>query len=345
MKKACLVVTLWAGLAPAGAAPPFPSLRVVASWELPPELRVADVRFASERSVFLVGPSGLVRWELVPGKSLWALEAGLGAPGVAAMVSRVAYSDPWVVTAGPVRDLAWRNRRTGAFGRSPLGLISDVDVANGKVAVVGCQKDEANRWCVDGSLVFWGDLTAPRVTWQPLYLSPLGASPWTVLRCGALHLGQVRFLPDGGLAAFPGFEEGLFFYGPDGKLRRVVPTASLGFSCACDLSEEASDRVIGSGVAQLAWLNTHTVADELLPAADGAVLVLRSPPQEKVRWELLLVRTDGTTAHQPLPLPGERRNAFLDGDASGRKVVFLERVYRTERDDNVPAPRLWLLEW
>lgn len=324
-----------------------PSFHVTFDAPLPAEMRWAqDVRWASAGEIFVTaGRAGVHRLQLR--KPLQVMETVVGGETVRGgffFSSRLAASDGTVLTASPFAGFAWKStsgrQSTSVDGKHPFATIVDVDVHGKDVVVLGADRDARGQWAQEGAIVWRGSIASGGAELYPLHYSTAGTRAGSLNNCGPFEMGAVRFLPDGSFVVVPGFEPGVFLYDPSGRLKRTWATDRLGFEDRCKLTREAGDEYAKNADLRDAWLNRHTVVEEIVPLASGPGLILRSFDGQKVVWSLLLLEMSGRYRKIPIPVTSSSRLAHLRADVRGDSVVFLVVQYGPLRKPPLEQPRV-----
>jgi hypothetical protein len=333
----------WAlfGLAAAAAAALRPSaapapggLRILSDVALPPALAWAsDVRWASERSVYLavpmvgivevsVDPAGPPPREAIPGSSK---------PGGFRGCQRVAASSTYLVAAAPVFSLTWRRLDDPIRKEAAFEVIEAIDARENQLVVVGARRDGDGKFGADGAIAWIGSLDKQLADLRPLLFDVAGAGVPTMNRCLGTQLAATRFLADGSLLVLPGVQPGLSLYDRQGKLLRTWDTAAMGIDADCPgLSEAAGARLARNGRERQLWLNQRRGVDAVVPLPEGPGLVVRRVEKNRTLWDLKLIRRGGPPASVAVPIEGPTEFYVLAGDARAGTIVFLlrEKVFR-----------------
>jgi hypothetical protein len=108
------------------------------------------------------------------------------------------------------------------------------------------------------------------------------------------------------------------------------------------LSEKEAAGLIGRAADRYAWLNRRQTVDTLLPLDQGPGLVVRRVESGRTRWDLKLLRHDGSIETYAIPIEGSSEFFHLRGDARSGRIVFLlsETVFRGGNKEQRAAPRL-----
>lgn len=142
-------------------------------------------------------------------------------------------------------------------------------------------------------------------------------------RCGILGLGAARFLADGSIVLAPGVEDGVYLYGSRGELVYTWSSEEAGFFTGCRLSEEEVNLLSADERRRFAWLDRRPVLEDILPLGKDPALVIRSVDGETTRWELVVLRRDGTMDRLALPFTSKGPHSHIRGDVREGKMVFV----------------------
>ncbi|MGC8915952.1 MAG: hypothetical protein ACP5NF_03135 [Thermoanaerobaculum sp.] len=324
---------VFAGWVLAGAltgAPAFAGWAVRWHVQIPQDLSASDLRWgtkgffvlsAKKQAIFGPLPVGVAQ---LPAGNMVLVR---GQPGMPWLPANFASDGRFWVVSAPSQELSWTDGQ-GHFGRKYVGVVNDVDAASGLVAMIGCTANEANRWALDGGLVFLGSLGRDLEDLRPIYHTEQVGEASPMVRCGMLRLGRLRFLSDGTLVAFPGVVPGLLFFDRDGNLVRMLGTEALGLDTGCEVTYDSAlfNDLLTDDKTPFAFLNQRRTVDEILPLGQGPGLVVRVFADGTTRWELVVVGKGGTATREPLPLPpGGPFSRIAGGDVSGGNVLLLRR--------------------
>ncbi len=322
-----------------------PAIEVVREVRLPPTLRWSmDVRWAGDSTLFLAaGKVGV--YELQVGSGVLSSRKVLFPEledGRLWLSARLAVSPSFLVAAAPVHSLAWK-RRDGSSSSPelPFAAVVDMDMHQDRMLVLGAQRDDEGVWSPDGAIAWLGSLGAELGDLTPVFFSRDGAGARNMGDCAVLETGAVRFLADGSFLIVPGVEEGVFLYGPTGRLVRTWQADAIGLDVGCDLSPELHRRLASDGhFRQLDYLNRRRTLDEILPLASGPALVVREVSQGSTSWRLELLHPDGSVASAALPVRSGSAYSHIRGDVLGDEVVLLMLEYGDLDVPPAEPPRL-----
>ncbi|HVT57504.1 MAG TPA: hypothetical protein VHR45_03815 [Thermoanaerobaculia bacterium] len=347
---------LWVAalVALAGAAPPappsVPALRIISETVLPPGLEKAvDVRWASDRAVYLplmkdgtveasVDPAGPPPREMIPGAN---------APGGWSFNVKVGASSSYLVVAGPLFGLTWRELDKPLRQEAVFEFIDDLDVAGKQLLVLGARRDAKNDFAPDGTIAWIGSLDKGLADLRPVLADSRGAGAPNMVACALFEMGGVRFLADGSFVVVPGVQPGAYLYDAKGKLLRTWDTGAVGLDSDCASVSEAEHRRMAVDFdARVAWLNRRRTLDEILPLPQGAGLVVRSVVDGRPHWQLKLLRpSGGVVATYDIPIAPDSPRSHLRGDVRGGRIVFVLCTYEQDiKTKRRPASRLILAE-
>ncbi len=339
------------GLGLALAVPPpatAAALRVLAEQELPAVLlRARDVRWAGEDSVFLVAvEAGAFRVSLGDTEPrLESLIAGGKGLKQVWLSSRVAATPQFLVVAGPIWEVAWKDRGGGELRREvAFDFIEDMDASGGKVLVLGAQRGEDGTFAPDGGVAWLGSLERGLSDFEAVQYSTAGPGAQPMAFCGNFEIGQVRFLTDGSFVVVPGFEPGVFLFDHTGRLRHTWETEPLGLEARCDFSDEKHVVYARDPEARWAWINQFDIVDDILPLPQGPALVIRSVSREGTRWRLVALRRDGAPLTWEVPISTPTTMTHLRGDLRGQRLVFLVFEEGRPGSPDAVSPRLVITE-
>ncbi len=339
-----LLLVLLAASAPP-AAPPTLRISSEITLSTPALERAKDIRWASESSVFLaLATEGTVEINLDPANlAPKEMIAGSMKPGGFWGSERVAASSRFLVAAGPALSLTWRRLDDPARVEQAFEGIQAIDVRDNRLAILGVRRDEQREVGKDGAIAWTGSLDKQLEDLKPFFYDIAGPGAMAMRRCIVTPLGAARFLADGSLVVVPGVQPGVYLYDLQGKLVRTWDSASLGMDADClSLSEQEATGLIGRAVDRYTWLNRRQTVDTLLPLDQGPGLVVRRVESGRTRWDLKLLRHDGSIETYAIPIEGSNEFFHLRGDARSGRIVFLlnETVFRGGDKEQRAAPRL-----
>jgi len=336
--------------APHPSAGPL-SLRILSDTALPANEYATEIRWASEHSVYLGrGINGLVELNLpleAAATPVQELIPGRSKPGGFWSIHLLAASSQYLVAAAPAYTLTWRRISDPARVEVPFMDAQGIDVRENRLAILGLQKDDQGKPGPDGAIAWVGSLDKKLADLKPLLYDVGGPGAPSMDRCVATPLGAVRFLADGSLVVVPGVQAGVNLYDAQGKLVRTWDTGALGIDTDCaSLSYEQSRRLMAHGVESQAWLNQRRTVETVLPLPQGIGLVVRRFEQGRSRWDLKLLRPDGSVETYPVPIEGSNGFFHVLGDARSGKIVFLlrEYLYVSQGRQHATPPRVLVAE-
>jgi hypothetical protein len=328
---------LWVGAsAPPRTGPPPASspktLKILSEGALavPAYLRAVDVRWAGDRRVYLgLAVDGMVEVDVDPaGSEPKEIFPGRSKAGTQWSSSYVAASARYLVAAGPAYSLGWRRKDAPETSTFTFDSIAAVDVQENRLAVVGLRRDEQNRFAPDGAIAWIGSLDRQLADLKPILYDAAGPGAPTMNRCAASWLAATRFLADGSLVVLPGAQPGIQIYDPAGKLLRTWDTARLGIDTDCaTLTDEQAQRLTAHGTERQAWVNQRRTVDAILPLPQGIGFVVRRVEQERTKWDLKVLRPEGSIQTFAIPIEGSNGAFHLRADVRGGKLVFLLHEY------------------
>lgn len=336
-----------AGPAPAPAAAPPASSKAIkilkdSALPVPAYEWASDVRWASDRRVYLaLGIAGTVEADLDPaGAAPKQMIPGRDKPGGLWAASHLGASARYFVAAAPAHLLTWRQLQKPELATYAFDAIQAVDVRENRLAVVGAQRD-GDRYAPDGAIAWIGSLDRQLSDLKPILYDMGGPGVPTMNRCLAFSLAAARFLVDGSLVVLPGVQPGVNLYDREGKLLRTWDTASLGIDTDCaSLSDEQSRYLAAHGTERRVWLNLRRTVEALLPLSQGIGFVIRRVEHGETRWDLKVLRPDGSIRVYAIPIHGSNSFFHLTADVRGRRAVFVlhESLYSGDgRNHPVPA--------
>jgi hypothetical protein len=326
--------------------------------------RANDIRWLNDnRAALSVGTEGTFSIGLRPDHEV----ARLLPAGIPWLAKRLAVSDGEVLVAASLRELVRVRHGSAAEGFLEFESIEDIDARGGRVAVLGTRFGPDRTPSPDGALAWTA--TIAELPWRsrdpraPVGNSPPPrgarsralAFPFTSVsysrqgpgsngmsNCSLFAIGAVRFMPSGELFVLPGAEPGAFLYAADGTLVRAWPGNPLGVVVPClDMEEELEYQLSGSERQRLRWLNQRTIADDVLPADQGPVVVVRRVGPHGPRWHAVaLSRETGETRTFELPFSGSPVSR-LHADVRAGRALFL-RYEAGHPADATEPPGIWI---
>ena len=324
---------------------PEPAIQILSERELPASLaKATDVRWASAGSIYLaLRDQGVVETPLEPAPALpREVVAGRAQLGGFFYSTLLGASARHLVAAAPGMaftsvDLGTQIRRDEAFD-----AIHALDVQGDRLLILGMRRDEQMKVGTDGAIAWLGSLDKKLADLRPVAYDATGPGIRNMMRCGGMRLGGVRFLTDGRFVVVPGVQSGVQLYDREGKAIRSWDTGPLGIDSDCGaLSEEASRALIASIEDREEWTSRQRTVDTVLPLPEGIGLVLRSKEDGRLRWDLVVLKMDGSTSQHHLPVEAGSGFFHLRGDSLSGKMIFLLSEERA-KDHKYPAPRLFV---
>lgn len=267
--------------------------------------------------------------------------------------NRLAVSKTYLVTAAPFGIVEWKPR-DGSSGWQrdvPMSVIVDFDVHGDRVLLLGARRVRLTAgakpvWAPEGGILFSGELEGDLGALQRRMTARSGidGKAMEMARCQVLEPGAVRFLSDGRYAVLPGVQPGVLVYGADGRLLRAWETEPLGIYDECDIGPEEQERISVDLSQRIAWWQSHTVTNDLVPWGDGFAVVVREPTEGGAVWRLVPFGDEGPEESLPLPVDGSSEGLHLRGDVRGGRLLLL--LFDYEEVDGAPRnrPRLLVLE-
>jgi hypothetical protein len=214
----------------------------------------------------------------------------------------------------------------------------DIDLDSGRLLVLGMRAAPGDP-APQGEIAWLFDLRSG--VGRPILFSQSGPGAPAIVRCGLLATGAVRFLRDGGFVVAPGIDDGIRWFDPEGRLKRVWTSAELGLDTGCPLSADEAKLFAQSSAPRPAWLDARRVVDEILATPAGPVVVVRSTRDGTPVWSAILLDLNGNAHRFPLPIPGPEPGQRLKGDARENRVVLLVEKWVGD----APGSRLLWGEW
>ncbi len=339
------LLTVGAVLAAETAAP---GVKVLRELLLPAGLeRANDIRWPEEGTAWIsAGRSGTFALSLAePGQTPRLLAES--PPGAMGLHYSLAWAAPRLWLAAPVRALGWRELRDGQLlpgGYTPgLDFIGDIDAFADRALVLGAGRGKDGKFSPDGAIAWLGIIAGRELALKPVMFSSSGPGAETMDHCGIFGEGKVRFLADGSFLIVPGVEPGVFWFDPEGKLKRTWTSEELGLDGGCTVKRPDVMRYSTDEAARYRErINQRVVVDEILALPQGPALVTRRRREGVVRWSLLRLAATGEVRSEALPLTSPEERAHLRGDSRGQRVLLLLRVVDPDRQE--AARKLQVLE-
>jgi len=334
------IATLAAFLvAAAGVA--APSIITVREVELPPNTTAMDVRWASDKSVYVVDfRKGLLETELDDvAKQKTLLAGGRLSPALAGTTTSLflpeflGVSRDYVVVGAPLRQIAWREREASTFSQEVFADAFDVDVWKDRAVVYGVRGDAYGKWGSVGATLWLVSLSPGR-----LYFNGITASPaLAVHRCAFPGIGVVRFFPDGRFIYVPGVEPGMQLFDSAGRLIRTWSTEPLGVDDHCRITEAQAEAFGESSDLRAQWMNQRQIVQEVVPLPEGPLVIVRRVVNGATTWQGTLLAFDSKPVRVSIPITSPSPNAHLHADIKGDRIVFLISDLPTQKPVTVPA--------
>lgn len=312
------------------AASPPPALRILSDRELPPQLlKAVDVRWASERSVYLT----LTKWGTVEavldplGSKIKEVVPGAAKPDGFWGSSHVGASPEYLVVAGPAFALTWRKAADPLRREIAFDGIEDIDVSGRRLAVLGVRRDDKGRFAPEGAIAWLGSLDKGLTDLRPILFDSRGAGAPSLSACANFELGAVRFLQDGTLLVVPGSQAGAHLYDAQGRLIRTWDTVSLGLDNDCPSLQPEQVQQLRHPGPRVTWLNQRRTLEDILPLPEGPGLLVRSVSQGRPSWQLKVLSRDGSGV-KTYAVPASPVNdlSHLRGDVRNGKILLLMRT-------------------
>jgi hypothetical protein len=324
------------------STPPRPApttLVVQFERELPPGL-YGDIRWLDDQTVALTtGKSGLqsLRVDAADAPPNVVVPGGAGRAAFRVAVD-VAVSERFIAIGGRIFQFTWFDRLAQKL-EPPRALetVLDLDLFDDRLLVLGAEKGK-EIMVPDGAIAWIGSVTKAMADRKPVHFSEDGPGA-PRMYCSPVGFGAVRFLADGSFVIVPGVEPGVFWYEPDGKLRRTWETSTLGIDDACPDDEKKRDEISAFPAPRIAWLKKHRIVDDVIALPSGPGLIVRDPqPNGETRWRLLALARDGAFKTWSVPITATAPVAHLTADVRGERIAFVTFVLALE--DPAPIPRL-----
>jgi hypothetical protein len=305
------------------------------------------VRWAGEAAlVVLDGEKGALRLPVnIKGDPEVLIPIG-NAPGEIFHGHRLASSEGFVVVAALANAVAWRDLTSNAsIGPMFYAGVMDMDLVGDRIAILGAYRDREGAWIPDGAIVRRGMLSGFPYELESVLISPEGPGASDMTRCGVLPVGGLRFLEDGSLLVVPGVHPGIFLVNPDGTVHAVWDSDEIGITLRCDVSEEEGYVLMRDPEARWGWLSKRSTVDGIIPLGQDAGLIVRRPGPDGVRWDLVVLRRDGSFETLVLPVESPSLTAHLRGDTRGDRIVLALSEVSWPGRDRVQEPELIYLRW
>lgn len=310
-----------------------PLLRIESERALEEPLsRAMDVRWASPKVVFIAAAANGVFSLDVTNPDLLprVVVAGGGTPRESRSgqneiwhAARLGKSPQLLVVAAGAFTVAWKAATSQTLTVGALEGPVDVDVFQDHLLLLGARFDDKRRKAPDGAIAWKGVLGESLDNLEPVFFSAAGPGAEPMTECFFMELGAVRFLRDGSYVIAPGVEPGIFWFEPQGKLKRVWENTPFGLSgpYSCD------DRLSADPDARETWINQRIIIDDILPFPEGPGLILRQHQDGRTTWKLELLHEDGSTRSVAIPIVSTTGKGHLRGDVLESRIAFLALEY------------------
>lgn len=311
-------------------------MRVLSDRSLPNSLgRVGDLRWATSDALYLAaGKNGGLRLQFEPN---WGKQEVLVPTGRSLWVAaRIGASAQYVAVAAPAHTVSWLKLSTGELRAVPLYSVVDLDVFEGRLVVLGTQKDESERYAPDGAMAWVGSLDKDLSDLKPVHYSLSGPGSRGMAACGAFETGAVRFLKDGSFVVVPGVEPGIFLYDRNGKLLRTWETQKIGLDAECGLTDEQMYLLSASLEPRAVWINQRRTLDDVVALPQGAGLLVRQAQKGATVWDFHVLQRDGTVTSSRLPFRLPSPHWHLRADVRGDRIAFLLMEYSLSSQPSTP---------
>jgi hypothetical protein len=293
---------------------------------LPQSSVAMDVRWASDKSVFLADLAGgvvetdLTRVEistqLLPSKR--QMKPQPGTTKSLFLPEFIGASRDYIAVASALWQIAWKPRNGGEFRAETFANALDIDVWKDSAILFGVRGDSTGHWGNVGATLWLLSFKADQVYFKPITASPSEA----MHKCAFEGIGAVRFFPDGRFIYVPGVEPGMELYDSTGRLIRRWSTEPLGVDDHCRVTEAQSDALARIAVRS-EWLNHRQVVDEVLPIVEGPLVIVRQPTPKGTSWHAFLVPFEGEPERVAIPITSPSKFAHLRADLKGDRIIFL----------------------
>jgi hypothetical protein len=324
-----------------------PQVRVSRDYALPPEASVArDIRWAGDHAVYVaMARGGVVRYELASATLSAARPVipGEKMSGGFFFSALLGVSPRYLLDSSTFGMLGWKNlgKASGIEGTANVSEILAVDLHEDHIVVLGADRDRNDVWSPDGAIAWRGSISSSFRDRKPILFSasPLrgGKKAMSVADCRVMHMGAVRFLPDGSVVVVPGVEPGAYLFDSAGRLKRTWPTHGL-FTDECKLGPAEVDVYHRNLKARDVWLNAHSIVDDLLPLDTGAGVLVRTVSGGVTRWAMVVLGVDGSISSSQLPITSPSTRTHIRVDRRGDALAFLLTENFDFRNERPSAP-------
>lgn len=303
-----------------------PGLRTFSDRPLPAEQRiVVDVRWTGDDVILLAaGRNGALRVRFLPDwgrpESVFSVSTGRSVWGA----SHLGVSGKYLAASPGAFAVSWKKLPDGVLETEAFQIVADLDVHEDRLLVLGGRFDEEGRFATDGAIAWIGSLGKGLRDLKPVRYSTDGPGAYSMGACGPYPLGGVRFLADGRFVVVPVVEPGAFLHDATGKLLRTWDTAALGIDVDCrKLKEEQMSHLLADLPAREAWLAQRRIVDDVLPLRQGPGLLVRRVEKGGTRWQLIVLKLDGTTSTVEVPFTCPSPKCHARADVRGDRIAFL----------------------
>jgi len=316
-----------------------PTVVVNADRRLPAVLRSAlDVRWSDDHSVVVNGAIGgaySLDVDAPPPVEARTIPLATDA-GPFAYPIRLALSKEWLAAASTHGELAWRRRSDNVMKTKPFGVVSDIDVFQDRILILGGQRDEKKKWSPDGAIAWTATLGRNLSDMKPVLFANDGPATKLMGYCDFLDMGAVRYLADGSFIVVPGVQPGILQYDKAGKLVKTWP--STAFEDHCTMTLESATFLRTHPAERVAWTNRKRIVDDVVALPSGPAVVVRFVDGSTTSWELVPVAGGAAI---PIPLKGSAQ-AHLKIDVRGNRLALLVTELGFVGAPQLAPPRLAL---
>jgi hypothetical protein len=317
-----------------------PSVVAVRDTTAAPNAMLTDVRWATDSSVFVCDLNeGVFEMPLAKTRESKSMlkggsfrKPGSGATTSLFLPAYIGVSKDYVVAGALLRQVAWKARNGETFIQAPFANALDVDVWNDRAIVLGVRGDDGMHWGSVGATLWLVSLSHDRADFKGITAS----APDAMRKCGFEGIGAVRFYPDGRFVHIPGVTPGMELYDRSGKLIRRWNTDILSVDDHCNVTAAQAD-AFAEATVRADWMNRRQIVDEVLPLAEGPLVIVRRAVPGGVVWRGVLVPFDGDPVAVSIPVTSTSRLAHLHADLKGDRVIFLVADFPLRNGVDTPA--------
>ncbi|MGH7487413.1 MAG: hypothetical protein ACREMY_17695, partial [bacterium] len=236
-------------------------------------------------------------------------------------------SREFLVTSAPVHLMSWTSRTVP--DPKPISIEMDfdtlisLDVYSDRLLVLGLQKLQKGKLAADGAIAWTARLGRKLTQVRPVQFSISGPGAHATDACSVMHMGKVRFLPDGSFVVAPGAEPGIFVHDASGKLIKTWQAETVGFDAGCPITEHEMYQFSADPRPRFRWLNQRRILDAILPLQAGIGFVIRTRSKGLTRWQLKVLPPDGRVSTYDIPVTSPSEYARVAGDVRGNRIAFL----------------------